>query len=377
MNIVFISNFLNHHQLQLCLELNKLSLFTFVATIPVPGERIDLGYKNMNDEYSFVIKIYESDNQYNQAQDLINNADVVIAGSCSFPFKMILNRLEENKLTFWFSERLFKHSELMRLYPKTVKRVLSQCVKYKDKNYYLLSAGGYVSQDYNFYNAFKSKSFKWGYFPQKIDLNINEIITQKEKNSCIRILWAGRFLGWKNPEYVIYAAQLLKRMNYDFVIDMIGIGKKVKHIKKIAKRLNLEDKINFCGSLPYLEVRKYMNNANIYLFTSNRTEGWGAVLNESMNSGCAVICNNKIGSAKYLIDDNYNGILYKNKREFLDKILELVNNEKLRNQLGLNAYKTIVNEWNAEVAAERFFQFCQNKLNNKDCNFENGIMSKG
>ncbi len=48
--ITFFSNFLNHHQLPLCLELMKIEGvdFKFVACIPIVEEKLKLGYEDMN-----------------------------------------------------------------------------------------------------------------------------------------------------------------------------------------------------------------------------------------------------------------------------------------------------------------------------------------
>jgi glycosyltransferase involved in cell wall biosynthesis len=40
----------------------------------------------------------------------------------------------------------------------------------------------------------------------------------------------------------------------------------------------------------------------VFIFTSDRNEGWGAVLNEAMGSGCAVVAADLIGSVPYLIE---------------------------------------------------------------------------
>ena len=40
-------------------------------------------------------------------------------------------------------------------------------------------------------------------------------------------------------------------------------------------------------------------------------EGWGAVLNEAMNSGCACIASHAIGSAGFLIEHGENGFVYR------------------------------------------------------------------
>ena len=44
-----------------------------------------------------------------------------------------------------------------------------------------------------------------------------------------------------------------------------------------------------------------MEESEIYLVTSDRKEGWGAVVNEAMNSGCAVVADHMIGAAPWMI----------------------------------------------------------------------------
>lgn len=53
-----------------------------------------------------------------------------------------------------------------------------------------------------------------------------------------------------------------------------------------------------------------MEESEIYLVTSDRKEGWGAVVNEAMNSGCAVVADHMIGAAPWMIRQRENGILY-------------------------------------------------------------------
>ena len=73
-----------------------------------------------------------------------------------------VTRIEDNKLTYRYSERLFKNHKLLRMfYPKYVKKIKSECTKYKDKNYYLLCASAYAERDYNWFGAFKNKCFKY------------------------------------------------------------------------------------------------------------------------------------------------------------------------------------------------------------------------
>lgn len=58
----------------------------------------------------------------------------------------------------------------------------------------------------------------------------------------------------------------------------------------------------------------------------------GAVLNESMNSGCAVIASDAIGSVPFLIKNGVNGIIYKdgNQKDLSQVLMELLDNPEKR-----------------------------------------------
>ena len=107
-----------------------------------------------------------------------------------------------------------------------------------------------------------------------------------------------------------------------------------------------------------------MEKAHIFLFTSDYREGWGAVLNEAMNSGCAVVVNHALGAAPYLMQHGKNGLVYQNGdlQECIDHTLLLAGNPKVCEQLAQNAYATITKTWNAGQAAEHFLKLCENLL---------------
>ena len=73
MIIAFASNYLNHHQLPLALAFfNRPDVtYYFLAFEPTPQSRIQMGYKEMNDAYPFVIKAYESVEQKQKALQII------------------------------------------------------------------------------------------------------------------------------------------------------------------------------------------------------------------------------------------------------------------------------------------------------------------
>ena len=216
--------------------------------------------------------------------------------------------------------------------------------------------------DYAKFGLFKGKCFKWGYFPEcKRYESIEDLISRKIKNE---ILWCGRFLDWKHPDDVLEVAKRLKENGKSFHINMIGIGEMEEELIAMSKRCGLSEHITFLGSLSTQQVREDMEKASIYLFTSDRKEGWGAVLNEAMNSACAVVASEAAGSTPYLIKNGENGIVYPSgdTEALYQATVKLLESTDTQAMLGIKAYETIENEWNADCAAEKFIHLAENIL---------------
>lgn len=358
MKVTFYSNFLNHHQLPFCEEMIKIlgDGFKFVATEDIPEERKKLGYADMNSNYSFVIKSYEDEER---AIELSKESDVVIIGSAPSKYMRLAN--EGGALCFRYTERIYKDGFNLKTWLSIIKNFT-----FKDrKNVYLLCSSAYTSNDFNRSFAYLNKAFKWGYFTEVKDYkNFNSILNKKRKNS---ILWVARFIKFKHPEVVIELAKRLKNEKYNFEINMIGIGELLEDTKILAKKYNVEKNINFLGSMSPEQVRKHMEQNVLFVFTSDRGEGWGAVLNEAMNSGCAVVASHAIGSVPFLIHNNINGLIYKDGDidDFFNKVKYLLNNSDFTKKIGLNAYESMINLWNAKVAAERLVSLSNELINNK------------
>jgi glycosyltransferase involved in cell wall biosynthesis len=352
--LVFCSNFLTHHQLPFCNEMHEIlgDGFKFVATEPINAERLNLGYKDLNESYPFVVRSYESGEKLELAKHLADESDVAIHGSA--PESFIRSRCKKGKLTFRYTERLFKRGLSHIVSPKVQKYLFYDNYLLRNSPLYLLCAGAYVYEDFRRFGLFNQKAIKWGYFPEVIHYDIEEILKNKNQGAA-RILWAGRFIDWKHPEKALLVAEFLRDKGIDFSMTMIGTGDLLQKTRETAKSRGLSESVSIPGSMSPEAVRSEMENAGIFLFTSDRNEGWGAVLNEAMNSGCAVIANRAIGSVPYLLKDGINGCIYDDGDDeaLCEKAASLARSVKTRNELGRNAYWTMSSSWNAENAAQR------------------------
>lgn len=376
MKITFFSNFMNHHQLPLSMRLYEMldDDFCFVATCSTPTARLSLGYEDMNKKYPFVLATYDSEENMKKAYELADNSDVVIMGSGSDRF--IKKRLKNGKLTFRYCERLFKDgTQGIKYKIKNYLRVFKHFKRYADYPIYSLCASGYTAGDINTYLNFENRVFKWGYFTEVVQYDVSELLEQKEPNS---ILWAGRFLELKHPESAVLVAQKLKDEGYDFCLTFVGTGEKEEEIKKMINENNLCDNVKLTGALPHEKVREYMEKSEIFLFTSDFNEGWGAVLNEAMNSGCACVASHAIGSVPFLIEDKRNGLIFENENwdSLYKKVKYLLDSEKERKEMGRAAYHTMAEEWNPDVAAKRLIRLIEDLMQKKDGGFEKGPCSK-
>ena len=365
MTVTFFSSVLNHHQIEFCDEMYKRlgDGFKFVSTMEMEEQRKNLKYFEYDRPYK--IGMHKSEEQRNQGNFLFQNSDVVILG-VNMPAQLH-KRLKSGKITFLYRERIFKAAPSIYKYLKSLVYFAKEYWAFRNKPFYMLAASAYSLKDHKSLGMFGEKTFSWGYFPPCKIYDEATLMSQKSRDT-VKILWAGRFLEWKNPQFIIEVAETLRENHIDFFIDVVGTGEIEDTIKVLVKEKSLQGYIKFHGALPQEEVREYMERANVYLFTSNREEGFGAVLTEAMNSGCAVVSSATAGSTKLLINEGENGLIYEHdsSKELCEKVLDLAKNEKMANNIGINAYRTIRDVQNARVAAERLIDVLDAMLNKKE-----------
>lgn len=380
MKVTFYSCFLTHHQVPFCLEMQKRlgDDFKFVSTVKIFQWRLDMGFKDLDKDYDFVIRAYESEEMYNKAKKLALESDIVIIGSTTD--ELIQERLKQDKITFRYRARIFIFLDgffKTILDKEKMKLFYDRHIKYrKNKNLYLLCANAYGANDFNLFRLYKDKIYKWGYFLETNYYNIDELIDKKEKNEKMQIIWVARFIKWKHPEIVIKLAKSLKKQNYNFHIKMLGAGILQDKIKEKVKKENLEDVVEIVGQVPSDKVKYYMEDANIFIGTSGSQEGWGAVINESMNAGCVVIANQKMGSVPFLIKNNENGMMYNKYSELEKKVKIAMKDKQLRRKLGKNAYTTITQDWTANIAATNLLELFEDVLKKQEVRIKDGPASK-
>lgn len=354
MKIVFLSNYLNHHQKPTCdaFAANPDVNFTFIATTKVPESRVKLGYKADFGDLPYYKEALTKEAQA-EIEPFCFDADVVIIGSA--PLSLVTRRLKAKKLTFSYNERWFKNGFLK--HPGDILRAWKSYTCYNNKHFYQLCASAYTAYDSRRVNAFPKRTLRWGYFPAvKTYGDPDTLMAQKTPAS---LLWCGRLIDWKHPEVAIEVACRLKAEGYPFTLSFIGTGELEEKMRALIAEYGLENCVHMLGSMPPEQVREHMEKSEIFLFTSDYGEGWGAVLNEAMNSACAPVTSRAIGAAPYLVKDGENGYLYSfgDNDTLYVRVKQLLDSPERAHTMGLAAYRTMTETWNADTAANRLYQF--------------------
>ena len=179
----------------------------------IPTDLLKFGYDDLQ-SMPYVIKYDES------LDEAIADADVAICGADADKF--IHLRMKENKLTFIYSERIWKKGTYRRFIPFIRKKVKEKFYSYRNKNLFVLCASCFLPYDLSLIGFPVEKCFKWGYFTKFEELDVQKTFNDKSNEPLL--IWCARFIPLKHFEDVLKAIKLLKKDGYNFKLNVIGSG---------------------------------------------------------------------------------------------------------------------------------------------------------
>jgi glycosyltransferase involved in cell wall biosynthesis len=383
--LTFFSNYYNHHQKALCDEWYSLlgEGFTFVETEPIEGFRATMGW-GKEEVPPYVLRTYMDDESHQKALDLALSSDLVVMGTA--PELYIEERLKQNKIIFRYSERPLKEGFIKFFIPRLTKKYLHLHVRNRKKNIYILGASAYTAWDYRkMFNSYPGKCYKFGYFPEHKEYDVDKLMDRKRINAdrntgdaqMPTILWAGRMIRLKHPDLLIKAARNLKRKGYNFRLTFIGEGKERERIRMLSKVYGLSDITKFMDFVSPEQAREKMADAKIYVMTSNFLEGWGSVIYEALNAGCAVVASHAPGATPWLVKHGKTGLVFKNGSvsSLEEQLTKLLKKPQLCDCYGKAAYEQMHRLWNPSVAARNVLTLADDLTSGRPCSIREGPCS--
>ena len=388
MKLVFYSVVLNHHQAPVADAFRELlgEGYTFVETTPMADNK---GGAEDFSKRPYLVRAWESEEAYAKAMELARTADCcVFSGVQALPFQK--ERMRLGLLSFDMSERWLKRGLANLFSPAVFKMFLAyKTGGWGRKPLYKLCCSAFAAADQNRVATYRGKCYKWGYFT-RVGENDVETSSDVSTSNITPLMWCSRYLMLKHPELPILMAADLKKRGYKFRLDMYGDGEYRPATEHLVSSLGLGEEVAIRGNVSNAEVRAAMAKSDIFLFTSDRNEGWGAVSNESLSCGCALVASDGIGSTPYLVEDGADGCMFRSPgtattfgkpdraalADLTDKVARLLDDKEKLREMKANAAERMQRLWSPRHAAESLLQLIDDLGNGRDTSIQEGPCSK-
>jgi glycosyltransferase involved in cell wall biosynthesis len=178
--------------------------------------------------------------------------------------------------------------------------------------------------------------------------------TPIDKRASTEIVWVGRLLPHKG---VTLAIDAMARLPDSITLTVIGDGPEMARARAHARTQGVAGRVNFVGSVPFADVRHYLDRARVFLFTSIR-DTFGGQLLEAAARGTPIVAIRQQGVADHVPSEAGDLVSLGSPSEVASELAER-----------LRCLLQDPDRWHrASVAARRWAE--QNSLESKIAHFE-------
>jgi len=153
------------------------------------------------------------------------------------------------------------------------------------------------------------------------------------------IICVGDFTKAKRIDVFLKVIARIKRRNPDIRAVMVGGDGKRSRFEKMKSRMNLDPNVFFKGRVN--NIYSYLADSKVFLLTSE-AEGLPMSLIEAMSMGLPSVVPN-IGDIPDLARNGDNAFLINSldEKDFTSRVIQLLEDEKMYDDMSRNAYETI------------------------------------
>ena len=157
----------------------------------------------------------------------------------------------------------------------------------------------------------------------------------------LRILWVGRMLKLKRVDTLVKAC-ISDALKDKVELHLYGHGPEEEKLKQLA---NKGRNVFFHDFVPVAQVRDLMRAHDVYVFSSNAGDGWGAVVSEALEEGMKVLGTTGAGASATILPPS---CLFK--AGDVNRLIQL---------LSLEVEQISIGEWTAGCAAMVLIKLCK------------------
>jgi L-malate glycosyltransferase len=144
-----------------------------------------------------------------------------------------------------------------------------------------------------------------------------------------------------------------KLVKFNLKLRLVGGGENMSDFIALAKKLDISEHVSFIGQINHSSVPQELEKLNIYVALS-RSESFGVAILEAGAAGKAVVVSN-VGGLPEVVVQGETGIIVKNESpvEAANAIEKLILNADLRNTMGANAKRHVLQNYSWEMCIKK------------------------
>ena len=193
----------------------------------------------------------------------------------------------------------------------------------------------------------------------------------RDADNAVRLISVGRAVDKKGYEVLLTAlAELPSTLCWRFV--HIGGGELLEQLQAQARDLGLQDRIEWFGGLPQIEVLAQYRNADLFVLPSKISadgdrDGLPNVLMEAQSQGLACLSTNISGIPELIIHAESGWLVQqKDSAELASALERLISDPELRARLGQAGYARVRQEFSMERGIDKLVQRLQLSMKRGD-----------
>lgn len=241
---------------------------------------------------------------------------------------------------------------------KTINELIVPTEKIYDlfKNKYKVERNVYVIP-----TGMETEEFHRTNFKEKAIHNLRMSVGLNDND--VALLWVGRLGPEKNVDFLVKNHNEIVKKCPNCKLIIVGDGPERQKLERLAK-----NNVIFLGKVPYEKRALYYQIGDIFV-TASKSETQGLTVNEALSASMPVVAIDD-EAFKNTVINNINGVIFKNKNDYIESTINLINGNKLEN-MKKEALKSSDN-FSSKVFAERVLDVYNIALGNRT----NGIIDK-
>lgn len=210
-----------------------------------------------------------------------------------------------------------------------------------------------LSKNYFTYSNDLSK-FKNKIILIPVGLKLKKNIKRNYKEKIIKILNVGRLINYKNQIMLINIAN---KIDDNIKIEIIGDGPLFKKLNNLIKNQKVKNKIHILKNINNQKLRYHFSSCDIFCFTSNtRAESFGISVLEALSYHKPLLIYNNTGSGMMdMIKNNYNGFVFNDENDLINKINHISKNKYILKKFSYNSKKLFQKNYHYKKISSKLF----------------------